>query len=154
VAELMGRSLSDGFSHAIATTAQICSGVYVGGAPDRGASVSRSKTECLSLASRHRLRQYRTVFGQTPSSRALLRTPNTLHRVQDHAGAKRQLLWGRMGRTSCSSVSRCSGKTVNGSAASKGIKTSCPSPRFILPQHSRFDSLNLAILSGVKTSAR
>jgi hypothetical protein len=35
---LIGRSLSDGFSHVIATTAQICSGVYVAGAPDRGAS--------------------------------------------------------------------------------------------------------------------
>ena len=69
---LIGRSLSDGF---IATTAQICSGVYVAGAPDRGASASRSQTAHLSSASRHRLRQYRAVFGQTPSSRALSRTP-------------------------------------------------------------------------------
>ena len=62
---LMGSSLSDGFSHVIATTAQICSGVNVGGAPDRGASASRSQTDCLSSACRHRLRQYRTVFGDS-----------------------------------------------------------------------------------------
>src|ERR1700732_1425986 len=62
---LIGRSLSDGFSHVIATTAQICSGVYVAGAPDRGASASRSQTAHWSSASRQRLRQYRTVFGQT-----------------------------------------------------------------------------------------
>src|SRR3984893_17855561 len=35
---LIGRSLSDGFSQVIAITAQICSGVYVAGAPERGAS--------------------------------------------------------------------------------------------------------------------
>ncbi len=39
---LIGRSLSDGFSHVIATTAHICSGVNVAGDPDRGASASRS----------------------------------------------------------------------------------------------------------------
>jgi hypothetical protein len=33
---LIGRSLSDGFSQVIAITAQICSGVYVAGAPDAG----------------------------------------------------------------------------------------------------------------------
>jgi hypothetical protein len=71
---LIGRSLFDDFSHVIATTAQICSGVCVAGAPDRGASAIRSQSECLSSACRHRLRQYRTVFGQTPNSRALLRT--------------------------------------------------------------------------------
>src|SRR5437762_7964341 len=70
-----GRSLSDGFSQVIAITAQICSGVYVVGAPERGASASRSVTDGLSAASRQRLRQYRTVLGQTPSSRALARTP-------------------------------------------------------------------------------
>ena len=68
---LIGRSLSDGFSQVIAITAQICSGVYVAGAPDRGASVSRSGTDCPSAACRHRRRQYRTVFGHTSSSRAL-----------------------------------------------------------------------------------
>src|SRR5207244_3004123 len=66
---LIGRSLSDGFSQVIATTAQICWGVKVAGAPDRGASASRSGTDCPLAASRHRLRQYRTVFGHTPSSR-------------------------------------------------------------------------------------
>jgi hypothetical protein len=35
---LIGRSLSDGFSQVIAITAQICSGVYVSGAPGRGTS--------------------------------------------------------------------------------------------------------------------
>src|ERR1700758_106306 len=39
---LIGRSLSDGLSQVIAITAQICSGVYVAGAPERGASQSRS----------------------------------------------------------------------------------------------------------------
>src|SRR6516164_1987471 len=42
---LIGRSLSDGFSQVIAITAQICSGVYVAGAPERGASASRSDTD-------------------------------------------------------------------------------------------------------------
>jgi hypothetical protein len=37
---LIGRSLSDGFSQVIAITAQICSGVYVAGAPQRGASAA------------------------------------------------------------------------------------------------------------------
>src|SRR3974377_2341236 len=150
---LMGRSLSDGFSHAIAINAQICSGVYVGGAPDRGASVSRSQTERFSSACRQRLRQCRTVFGQTPSCRALSRTPRP------------RAPWGIMGArsasccgvewvlTNCSSAVRCSGKTVTGSAASKGIITSCPSSRFVLPQHSRFDSLNLRVPKGEKTSA-
>src|SRR5579864_1331683 len=59
---LIGRSLSDGFSQVIAITAQICSGVYVAGAPDRGASASRSSTDCPSAACRHRRR--RLVQGQ------------------------------------------------------------------------------------------
>ncbi|HWN49295.1 MAG TPA: hypothetical protein VNO18_05615, partial [Xanthobacteraceae bacterium] len=41
---LIGRSLSDGLSQVIAITAQICSGVYVAGAPERGAS--HSGTDC------------------------------------------------------------------------------------------------------------
>src|SRR5271170_451349 len=53
---LIGRSLSDGLSQVIAITAQICSGVYVAGAPERGASQSRSGTDCPSGASRQRLR--------------------------------------------------------------------------------------------------
>src|ERR1700735_4886190 len=72
---LIGRSLSDGFSQVIAITAQICSGVYVAGAPERGASASRSGTHWAGCARRQRPRQYRTVFGHTPSSRALSRTP-------------------------------------------------------------------------------
>src|SRR5580704_4296149 len=74
---LIGRSLSDGFSQVIAITAQICSGVYVAGAPERGASASRSGTDWVGGACRHRPRQYRTVFGHTASSRALSRTPTS-----------------------------------------------------------------------------
>ena len=72
---LIGRSLSDGFSHVIATRAQICSAVKVAGAPGRGASASRSQTGCMSAAPRQRWRQYRTVFGQMPSAPAQVRTP-------------------------------------------------------------------------------
>ena len=72
---LIGRSLSAGFSQLIATTAQICSAVNVAGAPERGASASRLGTDCPSPARRHRLHQYRTVFGHTPTSRALARPP-------------------------------------------------------------------------------
>src|SRR5205807_6773078 len=54
---LIGRSLSDGFSQVIAITAQICSGVYVAGAPERGASASRSGTHWAGGACRHRPRQ-------------------------------------------------------------------------------------------------
>src|SRR6202140_2455065 len=39
---LIGRSLSDGFSQVIATTAQIGQGLYGAAAPDRGAAGSRS----------------------------------------------------------------------------------------------------------------
>src|SRR6516225_5223556 len=60
---LIGRSLSDGFSQVIAITAQICSGVYVAGAPERGVSASRSDTDWAAGACRHRPRQYRTVFA-------------------------------------------------------------------------------------------
>jgi hypothetical protein len=109
---LIGRSLSEGFSQVIAITAQICSGVYVAGAPDRCASVSRSGTDCPSAACRHRLRQYRTVFGHTSSSRALSRTP-TPSAASSIMRAHKANCWGveRL-RTSCSSASRCAGKTV------------------------------------------
>src|SRR4029077_9578627 len=50
---LIGRSLSDGFSQVIAITAQICSGVYLAGAPERGASESRSDTDWAAGAFRH-----------------------------------------------------------------------------------------------------
>ena len=66
---LMGRSLASGFSQVIATIAQTCSGVYVAGAPGRGASASRSGTDTPSAAVRHRLRQRRTVLGHTPTLR-------------------------------------------------------------------------------------
>jgi hypothetical protein len=51
---LIGRSLSDGFSHVIETMAQICSDVKMAGAPERGASASRSGADCPSAACRHR----------------------------------------------------------------------------------------------------
>src|ERR1700732_2027113 len=41
---LIGRSLSHGFSQVIAIPAQICSGVYVAGAPERGASASHANS--------------------------------------------------------------------------------------------------------------
>src|SRR5215211_6549279 len=68
---LMGRSLSDGFSQDIATTALFCSGVNVAEGTDSGASANRSATDRLSSAARHRLRQYCLMIRQTPSSRAL-----------------------------------------------------------------------------------
>jgi hypothetical protein len=99
------------------------------------------------------LRQYRTVFGHTPSSRALAHTPipsaGSIMRARsaNYCGVE----WVR---TRCSSASCCSGKTRTGSAASRDIVTSCPSSRFVLPQHSRLDTSNLSAKSGVKTSAR
>src|ERR1051325_5067614 len=151
---LIGRSLSDGFSHVIATRAQICSAVNVAGAPERCRSASRSETDCLSVASRQRLRQYRTVLGQTPSSRALARTPPpsaAWTTMRARSASCCGVEWVRM---RCSSASRCSGKTVTGSAANSGMATSCSSPGFALPHHSRFDSSNLRANGGVKTSAR
>src|SRR3984893_2095114 len=64
---LIGRSLSDGFSQVMAIPPQIGSGVYVEGAPEPGASASRSGSDCPSFASRQRqrLRQSRIVFGHT-----------------------------------------------------------------------------------------
>src|SRR5262245_28405766 len=151
---LMGRSLSEGFSHVIATRAQICSAVKVAGAPDRGASASLSGTACPSAACRHRLRQYRTVLGQTPSSRALARAPVPSAASRMMRARRASCCGVEWVRTRRSSASRCSGKTVTGSAASRGMATSCSSSGFVLPQHSRFDSLNLVAASGVKTSAR
>src|SRR3974377_2427733 len=133
---LMGRSLSDGFSHAIAINAQICSGVYVGGAPDRGASVSRSQTERFSSACCQRLRHCRTVFGQTPSCRALSRTPTPSAPWRIVRARSASCCGVEWVLTNCSSAVRCSGKTVTGSAARKGIITSCPSSRFVLPHTS------------------
>src|ERR1700730_2331064 len=143
---LIGRSLSDGFSQVIAMTAQICSGVYVAGAPDRGASASRSGTDCPSAACRHRLRQYRTVFGHTSSSRALSRTPTPSSACRIMRARKANYCGVEWVRTNCSSASRCSGKTVTGSA-NRAIATSHLSSRFVLPQHSRFDSCFPSVFS-------
>ena len=89
---LIGRSLSDGLSQVIAITAQICSGVYVDGAPERGASASRSGTDCPSVASRQRLRQSRIVFGHTVKFRRALAHADIVGGLQNHVSPQRQLL--------------------------------------------------------------
>src|SRR5580698_3810928 len=137
---LIGRSLSDGFSQVIAITAQICSGVYVAGAPERGASASRSGTDWAGGACRHRPRQYRTVFGHTASSRALSRTPTSsaackIMRARNAAYC--EVEWARI---SASRASRCAGKTITGSAANQGIASFLLGSRFVMPHHPRFDS--------------
>ena len=136
---LIGRSLSEGFSQVIAITAQICSGVYVAGAPDRGASASRSGTGSPSVACRHRRRQYRTVLGHTPSSRALSRTPTPADACKIMRARKATCCDVERVRTSCSSASRCLGKTVTGSA-NRATAISRITPRIVMPQPSRFDS--------------
>src|SRR5262252_8929642 len=137
---LIGRSLSDGFSQVIAITAQICSGVYVAGAPERGASQSRSGTDCPSGASRQRPLQYRTVFGHTASSRALSRTPILSAACKIMQARNANCCEVEWARTSASSASRCAGKTITGSAASQGIVIFLLGPRFVMPHHRRFDS--------------
>src|ERR1700682_1445805 len=137
---LIGRSLSDGFSQVIAITAQICSGVYVAGAPERGASASRSGTDWVAGACRHRPRQYRTVFGHTSSSRALSRTPTSSAACNIMRARNANCCEVEWARTSASSASRCAGTTITGSAANRGIVTSLLSSRFVMPQRCRFDS--------------
>src|SRR5580693_4457569 len=163
---LIGRSLSDGFSQVIAITAQICSGVYVAGAPERGASASRSGTHWAGCARRQRPRQYRTVFGHTPSSRALSRTPISSTACNIMRARTANCCEVEWARTSVSSASRCAGSTSTGSAANRGIATSRLSFRFVMPQRRRFDSCFVAekqprsdylrtfTQGGVATSAR
>jgi hypothetical protein len=101
---LIGRSLSDGFSQVIAITAQICSGVYVAGlltAAHRSAARARTAP---SAACRHRLRQYRTVFGHTSSSRALSRTPTPSAACRIMRARKANCCGVERLRTSCSSA--------------------------------------------------
>src|SRR3982751_5197696 len=93
----MGRSLSDGFSHVIATTAQICSGVYVGGAPDRGAAASRSQTAHLSSALPPALAPIPHRLRPDAEFACALAHAYTFGRMHNDAGAKGQLLRGRMG---------------------------------------------------------
>jgi hypothetical protein len=141
---LIGRSLSDGFSQVIAITAQICSGVYVAGAPERGASASRSDTDWAAGACRHRPRQYRTVFGHTSSSRALSRTPILSAACKIMRARNANCCEVEWPRTSASSASRCAGKTITGSAASQGIATSRLNFRLVMPRRRRFDSCFVA----------
>src|SRR6516164_4889171 len=118
---LIGRSLSDGFSQVIAITAQICSGVYVAGAPERGASASRSDTDWAAGACRHRPRQYRTVFGHTSSSRALSRTPilSAACKIMRARNANCcEVEWAR------TSASRCAGKTIRRPARASQLPVS------------------------------
>ena len=123
---LIGLSLSDGFSQVIAITAQICSGVYVAGAPERGASARRSGTDWPAPASRQRLRQYRTVFGHMSSSRALSRTP-TASPASKIMRARNANCWDvEWARTNASSASRCAGATITGLALKSGV-TKLPS---------------------------
>jgi len=91
----MGRSLSDGFSHVIATRAQICSGVNVAGAPERCTSASCSGTDCLSAASRQRLRQYR--IGPDAELACARTHAHAIGRSHDDVGAQGELLRCRMG---------------------------------------------------------
>jgi hypothetical protein len=137
---LIGRSLSNGFSQVIAITAQICSGVYVAGAPERGASASRSGTDWAGGACRHRPRQYRTVFGHTSSSRALSRTPTSSAACNIMRIRNANCCDVEWARSSASSASRCAGSTITGSAANRGIATSRLSFRLVMPHRRRFDS--------------
>src|SRR5580658_8384863 len=137
---LIGRSLSDGFSQVIAITAQICSGVYVAGAPERGASASRSGTDRAGGACRHRPRQYRTVFGHSSSSRALSRTPTSSAACNIMRIRNANCCDVEWARSSASSASRCAGSTITGSAANRGIATSRLSFRLVMPHRRRFDS--------------
>jgi hypothetical protein len=89
-------------------------------------------------AIRHRLRQRRTVFGHTSSSSALSRTP-TPSAASNMMRARRASCCGvEWVRTSCSSTSRCSGETITGAAANRGMTTSHLSDGFVMPQHERF----------------
>src|SRR5271156_2954423 len=137
---LIGRSLSDGLSQVIAITAQICSGVYVAGAPERGASQSRSGTDCPSGASRQRLRQSRTVFAHTSSPRALSRTPMLSAACKIMRARNANCCEVEWARTSASSASACAGKTITRSSVSQGIAFFLPNPRFVMPHNRRFDS--------------
>jgi len=101
--------------------AQTCSGENVAGAPGRGASVSRATTGvCAELAS-HWARQCRTVFGQTPSSRAISRTgvPAAERRIISARSASlRGVLCARASRCSSSS---CAGVREIGAADRRGM---------------------------------
>jgi len=112
---------SDGCSQANATIAQICSGVNVAGAPGRGASANRWATGAASSAARQRHSQCRTVFGQTPSRRAISRTPvpPAASRISWARSANfRDVPWARTKR-----VSACSSAVVmtTGSEQRRGI---------------------------------
>lgn len=136
---LIGRSLSGGFSQVITINAQICSGVYIGAAPDRGACESRSGIDCGSAASRHRIRQYRTVSA-TPNSRPLPPTPSAVCKMMR---ARRASGCGvEWHRTKCSSYSRCSGKMVTDAATNRRISNP---PSLLLIRHATPRAIRLLV---------
>ena len=151
---LRGSALcSDGCSQAKATIAQICSGVKVPGAPGRWASDSRSVAGADVAAVRQRSRQWRTVFGQTPSWRAISRTPvpaaaNKISRAR--SASFRGVVWPRARR-----LSNCSSAAVSriGSADRRGIASSTNhgmKTRFVMPCPGRFDSPRSARMQAVR----
>lgn len=73
---LSGTPQSAGRSQASATIAQICSGVIRAGAPERGASWSRSTTGVPGLAASQRARHWLTHLRHTPIRSAVSPTPN------------------------------------------------------------------------------
>jgi hypothetical protein len=72
---LIGTPPSSGRSHANATMAQVCSGVMVAGAPERGASCNRSATVSPAPLASQRARHKLTPLRHTPSRWALSQTP-------------------------------------------------------------------------------
>ncbi len=72
---VIGRSLADGGSQAMAMMAQICSAPNLAGAPLFGASDRRAATATPGALDSQRLCHRRTVFGHTPRRRAISRTP-------------------------------------------------------------------------------
>ena len=141
---LRGRSLAcAGCSQANATIAQICSGVNVAGAPGRGASANRWATGVASAALRQRRCQWRTVFGHTPSWRAIWRTPvpAAASRISRARSASlRGVVWARTRRVSTCS---CAGVITIGSADKRGIGASAnrgTNRRCAMPRQNTLDS--------------
>jgi hypothetical protein len=130
---LIGRPASDGGVQARAMIRQSCSGVNVGGAPDRGASASTPRTTAwsarsspappsssaatrASLAAAQRPRHAWTTFRVTPKSFAIRRllvpsaaASTTRARVTNPCGLV-------LARTTCSSTCRCRSVTRIASA--------------------------------------
>ena len=89
---LIGTPTSSGRSHANATMAQICSGMIVAGAPERGASCKRSATVSPAPPASQRARHMLTPLRHTPSRCAVSHNAGAIGRQHDHPCPKRQLL--------------------------------------------------------------